>query len=588
MNQYHERIELLRSFMRVRDIDAVIIYGSDPHMSEYPAPRWACVNWLTGFTGEAGDVVVTLEHAGLWTDSRYFIQAQEQLLGTTVQLHKTRVPQAVSIEDWLESELGRGVRVAIDSLCTSLSQYKTLCALFEVQRIPNLMSSLWEDRPIAAQTPLFLIESGESRAQKLAWLRSEMAKKGCEYFFVSALDQIAWLLNVRASDIEYNPMSISYLLISQQDAIFFMLRDSIEEEDTELSIQALAADGVQTVDYEQVAVELASIQKEAKVWVDGAVLNAELYSVLSCKIYDAPSPIELRKAVKNAYEIENMRLAHINDGLAVEKFLYWLEKSLDMDRELSEWDASCKLGEFRAQISDYVGDSFETISACGAGAALPHYHTPRMAAPLLPKYGLYLNDSGGQFLSGTTDITRTVPLGECTDLERREYTMVLKAHIDLASALFPKGTPGCRVDAACRMALWREKLDFGHGTGHGVGYFLGVHEGPTQIRQNVSASPLLEGMITSIEPGIYREGLFGVRHENLYLCVDAGSSEFGSFLRFEPLTMCHFDTSILDKSLLDSWEIEWLNNYHKRVYETLSPLMEEDMRQWLEQKTKAI
>lgn len=270
---------------------------------------------------------------------------------------------------------------------------------------------------------------------------------------------------------------------------------------------------------------------------------------------------------------------------------YWkqrLEKSLENGTRISEWDASVRLGEYRREIEDYVEDSFETISAFGKGAALPHYHTPNMNAPLLEPYGLYLNDSGGQFLSGTTDITRTTPLGECSPMQRREYTLVLKSHIDLATSFFPSGTPGCRVDAAARMPLWREKLDFGHGTGHGVGYFLGVHEGPAQIRQNMSSAGLFEGMITSIEPGIYREGLYGIRHENLYLIADAGENEFGHFLKFEPLTLCHFDTSILDLSLLDEWEIEWLNSYNQRVYESVGPFLEEDIREWLKEKTSEI
>lgn len=585
MNKYFERIERLRSLMRAKDWDAVVIYGTDPHFSEYPALRWKQIEWLTGFTGEAADVVVTLDDAGLWTDSRYFIQAEAQLAGTGVSLYKTRIPGAVSIEDWLLEEMGwENVNVAIDSFCTSVSSQCALMANFNVVGIPDLLSPLWEDRPGIVQTPIFCVNPGESMEEKVAWLREEMTKEGVKYVLISSLDEIAWLLNVRAGDIDYTPVVISYLLVGLEDIKWFVIRDTIEDEGTSQALAYLSERGVQCLSYDEVTIELRSLEG---VWVDRDTLNVELDSSLVEPHY-ASLPIQQRKAVKNPVEIDNMRRCHLRDGVAMEKFFYWLEKSLENGTRISEWDASVRLGEYRREIEDYVEDSFETISAFGKGAALPHYHTPNVNAPLLEPYGLYLNDSGGQFLSGTTDITRTIPLGECSPMQRREYTLVLKSHIDLATSLFPSGTPGCRVDAAARMPLWREKLDFGHGTGHGVGYFLGVHEGPAQIRQNMSSAGLFEGMITSIEPGIYREGLYGIRHENLYLIADAGENEFGHFLKFEPLTLCHFDTSILDLSLLDEWEIEWLNNYNQRVYESVGPFLEENIREWLKEKTSEI
>ena len=298
-----------------------------------------------------------------------------------------------------------------------------------------------------------------------------------------------------------------------------------------------------------------------------------------------PSPVAARKEVKDPQEIEWIRDAHLRDGLAMEKFLFWLERSLAAGKRISEWDAAVKLGQYRAEIPDYMGDSFETISAYGKGAALPHYVTPKENAPIIEPHGLYLCDSGGQYLSGTTDITRTVPLGDCTQEEIRDYTLVLKGHIDLATAVLPAGTPGCRIDAAARLPLWRNLMNYGHGTGHGVGFFLGVHEGPHQIRQNMGPEPLVEGMVTSDEPGIYREGKHGVRHENLLLTVDAGTTGFGSFLAFETLTLCHFDTSAVDVSLLDRFELEWLNAYNRRVFETLGPLLDKEIAQWLEAKT---
>lgn len=587
MNTYAQRIEDLRAFMRSREIDAVVIYGSDPHISEYPSLRWKQVEWLTGFTGEAADLVVTQQHAGLWTDSRYFIQANSQLQGTDVVLHKTRVPGEVNIVDWLRENNDFHAAVAIDSLCTSVEAYKSLRNSFQVVCIPDLLNAFWADRPEVVQTPVFTINPGESREEKIEWLRETMRSRGCDYFLIASLDEIAWCLNVRASDVEYNPFVISYLLVGQEDVKWFALKDTVEDDVTENTFEMLSNEGIQICRYDEVSIEVQSLS-EGRLWVDENAVNAELYSSIRCGIYSEPSPVQRRKAIKNPLEIENMKEAHVRDGVAMEEFLYWLEKSIERGDVISEWDAAVKQREFRSRVEDYQGESFETISAYGPGAALPHYHTPNHNAPRLYAQGLYLNDSGGQYLSGTTDITRTVPLGECSELEKRDYTLVLKAHINLAAAVFPKGTPGCRVDAAARLPLWRNLLNFGHGTGHGVGYFLGVHEGPCSIRQDLNSAPLCEGMILSDEPGIYREGEFGIRHENLLLVVPAGSSEFGDFLKFEPLTMCHFDTSILDLSLLDKWEIEWLNAYNRRVFDNLGPFLDEAQREWLDNKTKPL
>ena len=586
-NIYAERLEALRSLMRGRGWDAVIIGGSDPHQSEYPAERWKQVRWLTGFTGEAGDVVVTLDHAGLWTDTRYFIQAVEQLEGTGVVLHKTRVPEQVLIPEWLASQFPDGAVVAVDSLCTASADADELRETFSLVGVPDLLSVLWEDRPDVPQTSIFRIQAGESREEKMEWLREEIAERGADAILLSALDQIAWILNVRASDIEYNPMVISYLLVGQDFAKWFVLKEEVEDPITEETFEALQGDGIELLPYGEVGLELSSF--EGRLWLDSVTANCELREAASGPVIVAPSPVARRKEQKSPQEIEWMRECHIRDGVAMEKFLFWLEKSVEAGKRVTEWDAAVRLGQYRAEIEDYQGDSFETISAYGKGAALPHYITPRgEEAPAIEAHGLYLCDSGGQFLSGTTDITRTVPMGECTPEEIRDYTLVLKAHIDLATAVFPAGTPGCRIDAAARLPLWRNLMNFGHGTGHGVGFFLGVHEGPHQIRQNLDPTPMVEGMITSDEPGIYREGKHGVRHENLVLTVDAGTSEFGHFLCFETLTMCHFDTSILDLSLLDKWEIEWLNDYNRRVFDNLGTLLDEEVARWLKVKTSPI
>lgn len=582
MNKYFERIERLRALMIGRGWDAVIVGGSDPHQSEYPASRWKQVEWITGFTGEAGDVVITADHAGLWTDSRYFIQAVEQLEGTGVELHKTRVPQEVPIPEWLFATLGPNAVVAVDSLCQSAGDFEALAGRFDAVGVPDMLSVLWEGRPGIPQTPVFRVQSGESSEDKLAWLRIETAEAGADAALITSLDEVAWLLNVRASDIEYNPLVISYLLVTPDAAKWFVLKEEVEDPDTEAVFASLREEGIEVLPYQQIDLALDSL--DCTVAVDPSSLNASLAQMVGGHALSWTSPVQLRKAMKNAYEQDCMRQVHVDDGVAMEKFLYWLEKSLDAGRTVTEWDAAVKLGQMRAAIEDYCGDSFETISAYGPGAALPHYITPHSDAPVLEPRGLYLVDSGGQYSRGTTDITRTIPLGPCNEEEIQHYTLVLKGHIALAMAKFPAGTPGCRLDVLAREPLWKAGLNFGHGTGHGVGFFLGVHEGPQDIRQNLNATPLYEGMITSDEPGLYVEGSHGVRHENLLLCVPAEETPFGEFLAFETLTLCHFDTSIIDWTLLTEDEAFWLRAYNWSVYNRLSPLLEPEVAEWLKAK----
>lgn len=586
-NIYRERIERLRELMRAKNWDAVLITGGDPHSSEYPAERWKQVQWLSGFTGEAGDLVVTLDHAGLWTDTRYFIQAVSQLEGTGVELHKTRVPEQVLIPEWLGLQFGSDGIIAVDGLCTGVAFAKTLPGT--VVSVPDLLSALWTGRPEIPHTPVFTVQAGETRGSKLAWLRSLLSEKDCDGMLVTALDEIAWLLNVRAADIEYNPLVISYLLVTRDGAEWYVSKGGEEDPQTVAALGVLESEGVAVLPYSEIDQALSGF--EGRLFVDPSTLNWSLYEGMKAagtELLEGGSPIILRKAVKNEFEIEGMRAIHVKDGLAMERFLYWLEKSVQNGREISERDAAVMLGRFRSEIPEYMGDSFETISAYGPAAALPHYVTPRTGAPLLREQGLYLCDSGGQYSCGTTDITRTVPLGECSPLEKEDYTLVLKGHIALAMAVFPAGTAGCQIDALAREPLWRNYRNFGHGTGHGIGYFLGVHEGPQDIRQNFNSTPLLPGMITSDEPGIYREGMHGVRHENLLLCVDAGSNDFGSWRSFETLTLCHFDTAPVLPGLLSAEEKKWLNAYNDRVYSTLGRLLPDEEREWLYFKTRPI
>lgn len=608
-------MEALRAVMAGRGWDAVVISGSDPHSSEYPAPRWKQVEWLSGFTGEAGDLVVTRDHAGLWTDSRYFIQAVSELEGSGIVLHKTRVPDAVGIPQWLASNART---VALDGTCFTADAVREIEeALFsaeddpeeelsvsgirkrpEVVDVPDLLDVIWNERPDIPQTPVTTLDedtTGESRLQKIVWLRKFLMKENCDCILLTALDEIAWLLNVRGQDIEYNPLVISYLLVTLDDVFWYVKKgsDLPEDPDTVDSETEIRADGVTICRYDALADGLLQAGGAGRIYVDPATLNHSVYSLVSDSfdekdIISGPSPVILRKAVKNAVEIAGMKEAFHVDGIAMERFLFWLDTALASGQKITEWDASLKLTSLRAEIPGYRGNSFCNISAYGHNAALPHYSTPEHASSVIEPQGLYLTDSGGQYLFGTTDITRTVPVGECSLLEKEDYTIVLKGMIALSRAVFPKGTAGCQLDVLAREPLWKLRRNFGHGTGHGLGFYLCVHEGPQDIRQNFNRQPLLPGMVTSDEPGIYREGQHGIRHENILLCMEAGRSGFGEWLRFETLTLCHIDTAPVLKDLMTADEIEWLNSYNRHVYETLSPDLPQEVSEWLRGKSMPI
>lgn len=641
-NIHAERIQALRELMKENGWDAVLVGASDPHCSEYPAARWKQVEWLTGFTGEAASVVITRSHAGLWTDTRYFIQANAQLEGTGVELHKLRVPDAVPIPQWIAENvdyiigapsaasywLGNGacprkLSLVLDGLCWSAEEVLDIDAAlsgatsseefrYEIISRPDFLSQLWTERPTIPATPVqtldIEISGGESRLDKIGWLRKWMLRSSVDNFLLTSLDEIAWLLNVRANDIEYNPYVISYLLVSQENVRWFVKKDGYDDSDTADSFEELAADDISIEDYSSVETALGELGSDESLFADPSSLNWQLYSLLnnvyltggdgSTLLRLDKSPVILRKAVKEDSEIERLRETFIEDGLAVERFLKWLGESVAAvergDAEpVREWDASVKLSSLRAEIPGYRGDSFENISAYGPSAALPHYVTPANGSRIIEGRGLYLVDSGGQYLTGTTDITRTVPMGPCTELEREDYTLVLKGMIDLSMAVFPKGTAGCQIDALAREPLWKARRNFGHGTGHGIGYYLGVHEGPQDIRQNFNPQPLLPGMITSNEPGLYREGMHGIRHENVLLTIPdripdinpTGCNEFGEWLRFETLTCCHIDTSAVMPELLTADEKEWLNAYNASVYARLAPRMTSEEAAWLSAKT---
>ena len=603
-NLHSERIASLRGVMSANGWDAVVVTGSDPHSSEYQAPRWKQVEWLTGFTGEAGDVVVTMDHAGLWTDSRYFIQALAQLEGTGVELHKTRQPDTVRIPQWL---VGRAKTVAVDGLCQSVSGVseieESLGGDGLVVDVPDLLQDLWEGRPQIPVTPVTTLDveafGGIPRIDKISWLRKWMLINGYDKVLLSSLDEIAWMLNVRGNDIDYNPVVISYLLVSQDYVKWFVKKTATDAEldpDTLDSFSELKMDGVDVEDYDAVFFALSDFGQDetsGTIFVDPSTLNSNIYkyicdSFAPDSVVCGTSPVIMEKSIKSQSEIDNFRQAYIDDGVAMECFLHWLESEVASGREVTEWEASERLTAFRAEIPGYRGNSFENISAYGPNAALPHYSTPEYGSAVIRPQGLYLVDSGGQYLTGTTDITRTVPMGDCTDLEKEDYTLVLRGMIDLSRCVFPRGTAGCQLDAFARMPLWRAGRNFGHGTGHGIGYYLCVHEGPQDIRQNFNQCPLLPGMVTTDEPGLYREGMHGIRHENTLVCREAGRNDFGDWLEFETLTCCHFDTSAIVKDLLGPEAIAWLNAYNERVYRTLSPLLPSHVAAWLRGKTMPI
>jgi len=596
-NPYVLRVKKVREALAQKGIDAFIISGTDPHASEYPAERWKQVRWISGFTGEAGDVVLTSDHAGLWTDTRFFIQANRELEGTGIELHKTRVPDEVLIPDYLAAKFHKSeVTVAFDGLCQSVGAVENLKRKlskaygpkgFSLIDIPDFLSRFWDNRPEIPSTAVTMVDEkimGMTRAEKVEWLRGELRKKGCSCMLISALDEIAWLLNIRGEDIDYNPYVISYLIVTPDD-VFWCVRDVD-------NVPVLP--GITKTSYNTINDALYDIAaRYGNIFIDPSTLNYNIYSEIE-KDFDGKivksgtSPVILKKAIKNHKEIESFRKAFIEDGLAMEKYLYWLENKVKTGEKVTEWEASAKLTSLRAQIDGYHGNSFENISAYGENAALPHYCTPVKGSAVIEPSGLYLVDSGGHYDFGTTDITRTVPMGRCTKQEKEDYTVVLKGMIDLSMAVFPKGVSGCHIDAFARGPIWKSHRNFGHGTGHGIGFWLGVHEGPQSIRRNHLDQPILPGMVMSNEPGLYREGKHGIRHENVILCCEDGSNEFADWLKFETLTCCHIDTSSLKKKLLTKEELKWLNNYNRWVYKTLKGRLEPAIAQWLKKKCRKV
>lgn len=588
-----EKISALREIMDRENIDAYIISGTDPHNSEYLPAAWRQREWISGFTGSFGTVVITRNDAGLWTDTRYFIQAKKQLADSGITMHKLRVPEAVDFPEWLAINLPEGAKIGVDGFCTmtgDILKWREILAQRNITVIEkiDLLGEIWLDRPALPESPIFLVSpevSGFSSKEKINFIREFLTENNADYFLFSCLDEIAWLYNIRCNDVPYNPIAISYAIVGKEKAYLFLRQTKVLPEiEKELSLE-----GVEIRDYHHLFLFLDEIDKTKRFCVDPNTLNFAVYNKINSKypILAKISPVILKKAIKNETEIEGFRKACVKDGIAMTKFFYWIESNIS-NHSISETEASDKLTALRAENEGYVSDSFSNISAYGENAALPHYSAIRGKDSLLKPRGLYLVDSGGHYRHGTTDITRTIPLGELTYQEKEDYTLVLKGMIALSRCIFPKGTKGCNIDIVARQSLWHKMMNFGHGTGHGVGHFLNVHEGPQSIRQDLKDQDILPGMVTSNEPGLYREGSHGIRHENLIVCKNIGVNEFGEWHGFETLTLCYFDTSALLPELLDNEEKAWLNAYHRLVYEKLSSCLPAGEANWLEHKTKAI
>ena len=591
-NDVNGRVAALRLWMRQKGIDAFIFPSTDPHNGEYVPDHWKGREWISGFDGSAGTAVVTVEKAALWTDSRYFIAAEEQLRDTPFVLMRERIAGTPTVAQWLADVLGSGsYSVGLDGMVWAaasvedLSQELRPLGDFSLVTDYDPLEEIWTDRPAIPQHPIVVhpvTYAGETVSSKLERVREAIRALYADSILVTALDDIAWTLNLRGTDVHCNPVFVAYLLVTQEKAVLFTDPEKITPEVTDHLREA----GVVTVGYEQVSSVLASLSKEC-ILLDPMVVNHCLFGAAGCEVVTAPSPIPAMKSVKNEVEISGYRNAMERDGVAMVKFLCWLEKAIKRGGE-SEVSIDRKLTALRAEQKGYRGLSFDTIAGYGAHGAIVHYEaTEESDIPLQPE-GLLLLDSGAQYVDGTTDITRTIALGPLSDRQRRVYTLVLKGHIRLQMLKFPDGACGSQLDAIARSPLWEEGLNFLHGTGHGVGSYLNVHEGPHQIRMEWKPAPLHAGMTVTDEPGIYIEGEFGVRIENTLLITPYRMTAFGSFLQFEPLTLCPIDTTPIITELLSDEERAWLNAYHQTVADRLSPYLDGEELEWLRKATKEI
>ncbi|OHV08781.1 aminopeptidase P family protein [Kushneria phosphatilytica] len=592
-----ERLAALRDAMHAHGFDGWWIPSSDPHISEYLPEHWQGRAWLSGFDGSVGTLVVTQHAAGLWVDSRYWVQAEAQLAGSGIELMKLQPGQAQAPMHWLAGELERGTTVGCDAAVVSLTQARQLEATLGGRGIRlrtdrDLLDEIWPDRPALPQAPVYAHPEqyvSTSRRDKLTELREAMRAHGADWHLLSTVDDIAWLTNLRGADVDYNPVFLAHMVIGRDRATLFIAPGKLDEP----LRRGLVDDGIEVADYQAVSGYIAALSTDTRVLFDPDRVTLALTRALPEGVapIEAYQPTSLAKGRKSDADLEHVRHFMAQDGAALCEFFAWLDDALARGESLTELTIDERLTAARAAREGFVSRSFPTIAGFNANGALPHYRATEETHSAITGNGLLLIDSGAQYLGGTTDITRVVPIGEITAEQRADFTRVLKGTIALSRAHFPRGIPAPQLDAIARAPLWAAGLDYGHGTGHGVGYFLNVHEGPQVIAwqaPNRAQTAMQPGMITSIEPGLYRPGHWGIRIENLVANRPADASEFGDFLQFETLTLCPIDTRCIDCSLLTREEIVWLDAYHATVWERLSPLLDGAARAWLEESTQAI
>lgn len=589
-----ERLQNLRAKMQENGVQAYIIPTSDFHETEYVSDYFACRKYMSGFTGSAGTLVVLADQAGLWTDGRYFIQAQAQLQDTGIALMKMGQPETPSIEDYICQNLSKGSKVGFDGRVINYMDYKRYHAIFNSHQIDivanlDLVNEIWQDRPALPATKTFhyaLRYAGVSMEDKLAQVRQAMTREGCASFIITKIDEIAWLFNIRAHDIPHFPVALAYATIEKEKATIYIDASRLDDESKALFEQ----NQISVKPYDSIYEDVCSLQ--GPVLVDPHFVNSRLALLVQEKLVEAVDPIVLMKAQKNVTEIENTKWAHIKDGVACTKFMYWLKKNVK-SQEITECSAQDQLQQYRKEQENYLEDSFNTICAYKEHAAMMHYSsTPETDVTLKPE-GMLLVDSGGQYLEGTTDITRTFVLGEISEEEKHWFTLAMRSHIRLAKAHFLYGCRGLNLDILARGPLWDEDMDYQCGTGHGVGHLSNVHEAPNGFRWRIvpernDSCVLEEGMIQSDEPGVYKEGEFGIRHENELLVVKGTKNFYGQFMHFEPLTFVPFDLDGIDRSKMTQDEIEWLNAYHAQVYDTLQLYLNDEEKDWLKNATRAL
>lgn len=587
-----EKLAAIRGLMIDNKIDAYIIPSSDPHISEYLPEHYRCIAWASGFTGSAGLLVITQKFAGLWTDSRYFIQGEQQLEGSGFELVRLKVQHAPEYVSWLAENFTTGSTIAFDGNLASILVAKTIKSSLEplgikVKGDVDLLTPVWENRPGFPKTQAYLLAvevTGKSRTEKLAEVRVEMKKEYAEAHLISSLDDLAWLFNIRGNDVQCNPVVLGFAYLTQTEAYLYIEDGKLSEAE----IAELKLSGVVVKPY-MLVYELLKTLTVSSILLDSKRTCFAVYDCIpqSVKIIESLNPSTLLKAVKNEVELAHTRHAMVNDGVALTKFFKWVEENV-ASGELSEISIAKKLQCLREEQPGFKDISFGTIAGYKDHGALPHYNAEEASNYKLETKGLLLVDSGGQYITGTTDITRVISLGEMTQEEKDDYTIVLKGMIEGSMAIFVKGTRGYQIDAITRRPIWAKMRNYSHGTGHGVGFFLNVHEGPHSFSPAAIDVPILSGMITSIEPGLYREGKHGIRIENLVASKEIESNQFGEFMDFETLTICYIDTDLVDKKLLYQEHIDWLNQYNQWVFEKISPKLNEDEEAWLRNKTKAI